>query len=72
MLPDLVRHAIEAYFPDRPLRLHPAGEGDYCRAFGVNGEWTFLFAKHPFASACLRRDIVKRASTASASKSEAA
>lgn len=55
MLPDPVQHAIQACWPGRSISLAPAGEGDCCRAVGVNGEWTFLFAKRPFASACLHQ-----------------
>lgn len=32
------------------------GEGDFCRAFLVNQQWIFRFAKHEKASASLRRE----------------
>ncbi|HEX2137300.1 MAG TPA: aminoglycoside phosphotransferase family protein [Microvirga sp.] len=56
MSSDVVTRVVQTCFPDRtapPVR--PAGEGDYCRAVLVAGEWIFLFAKHAHASACLER-----------------
>ncbi|WP_102125256.1 phosphotransferase family protein [Deinococcus planocerae] len=56
MLSPFVSDAVRVSFPQRPdLAVTPAGEGDYCRAFLVDHTWIFLFAKHPFASACLER-----------------
>lgn len=54
MEPSVVLRALKECF-GRPRAFALAGEGDYCYAFGVEGGWTFLFAKHPFAFECLTR-----------------
>ena len=53
---DDITRVVQTCFPDRPaVPVRPAGDGDYCRAVLVGGEWIFLFAKHAHASACLDR-----------------
>jgi aminoglycoside 2''-phosphotransferase len=37
-------------------RVRLAGEGDFCRAYWVNGDWIVRVAKHPQASAALDRE----------------
>lgn len=51
----LLRDAV----PALPVRtIEPAGEGDYCQAFAVDGDWIFLVAKHEQGRRSLERIAV--------------
>lgn len=58
MDPESVSRFIQANFPDLKLQtVEFEGEGDFCKAYTVNGEWIFRFAWNEEGSRTLEREI---------------
>lgn len=61
-----VAQVIQASIPTFPINsVSIEGEGDFCRAYTINGEWLFRFAYNAEGSRTLEREAASLARLAS-------